>query len=281
MKDFVKNLYDNLLEELSLYADLGALPVRKVTGALTRISEAVAKLQDFITITPFETAADEIQFFKYDKPAFICEQFYAMEIFTIETARPQNDVILLKTFYEQELKYISRFLEQNKFLYAYYQNDMQALDHLLFVRGAKPSDIPVPDIIGLDPAFNTCCDNLFAKFMAFDRLQEYLLAELCALEHPSSTANIPVINDKPDTTWTDSKVDLIELGYAIQSRGSVNRGKADVKLIMTALEYAFNINTGNYYAVFQQNIRIRKKSRTVYIDKLKDALDGRMDDSDE
>jgi hypothetical protein len=281
MKDFVKELYDNLLEDLSLYADLGTLPVRKVTGALSQISEAVDKLQNFITTTPFETESDEIRFFKYDKPAFICEQFYAMEIFTIEAARPLNDVILLKTFYEQELKYISRFLEQNKFLYAYYQNDMQALDHLLFVRGAKPADIPVPDIIGLDPAFNTCCDNLFAKFMAFDRLQEFLLTELRALEHPSSTLNTPAIINKPDTTWTDSKAALIELGYAIQSRGSVNRGKADVKLVMQALEFAFNISTGNYYAVFQQNIRIRKKSRTVYIDELKDALNKRMDDTDE
>src|SRR6202012_2449277 len=124
MKNFVKNLYNELIEELAIYADLGTLPVRKLTGALAAISAAVSRLQQFITETPFESIDDEIQFFKYDKPAFIAEQFYAMEIFTIETARPLNDPAMLKTFYQQELRYIDRFLEQNKFLFAYYQNDM-------------------------------------------------------------------------------------------------------------------------------------------------------------
>ena len=38
MKNFVKNLYNELKEELAIYADLGTLPVRKLTGALAAIS---------------------------------------------------------------------------------------------------------------------------------------------------------------------------------------------------------------------------------------------------
>ena len=116
---------------------------------------------------------------------------------------------------------------------------------------------------------------------AYEMLNEYLLSGIEAINNPSSANDAATVKSRPDATWTDPKVDLIELGYAIYCRGSVNHGKSDIKLIMSALEYAFNISLGHFYAVFQQNIRIRKKNRTVYLDSAKDHLERRMDDWDE
>jgi len=238
MKNFVENLYNALMEDISVYADLGTLPVRKLTGALHSIGEAAGKLKNNLAANPFKTADEEIQFFKYDKPRFTCEQFYAMEIFTIETARPLNDIAALKTFYEQELKYIRRFLDQNKFLYAYFQFDMKELDHLLFIRGAKPVDIPLSEVIGLDPSFTTCCDLLWGKFMAFERLQEWLHAELKSLDGNGGQGGpdsppLPLPGGPGGLRWTGETINLVEIAYGIWLTGQLNNGQVSITGIVS------------------------------------------------
>jgi hypothetical protein len=277
MKNFVKNLYSDLKEELVVYADLGTLPVRKLTGALSSINEAVTKLKNFITITPFETVGEEIHFFKYDKPAFICEQFYAMEIFTIETARPLNDADLLKIFYEQELKYIKRFLEQNKFLYAYFQFDMKELDHVLFIRDAKPVDIPVPDTIGLDPLFTTCCDQLWGKFMAFERLQIYLLEEIRSLENPKNQQIEPKQNFI-ELKWTGEAINLMEIAIGVWLTGQVNDGNASLTEITRWLEIALRVKIGRPNKRWNEISSRTRNSPTKFLGRMQDAIRLRIDE---
>ncbi|WP_057940545.1 RteC domain-containing protein [Algoriphagus resistens] len=79
--------------------------------------------------------------------------------------------------------------------------------------------------------------------------------------------------------WTDSKSALIELAYALHSRGAVNHGKSDVKAIITLMETLFNIQVGNFYRTFQ-SMRGRKKNRTIFLDSLKESLVKRMDETD-
>jgi hypothetical protein len=60
-------------------------------------------------------------------------------------------------------------------------------------------------------------------------------------------------------------------------RGSLNHGNADVKDIITELEYLFNVQLGNFYRTYF-DMGIRKKSRTPYLDSLKETLERRMDE---
>lgn len=48
---------------------------------------------------------------------------------------------------------------------------------------------------------------------------------------------------------------------------------------MVCLEESFNVKVGNFYRVFQGQ-RIRKKSRTTFLDTLKENLIKRMDETD-
>jgi hypothetical protein len=275
MENFVENLYNNLKEELSVYAELGALPVRKLTGALASISGAIAELKNFVTEHPFKTVEEEIQFFKYDKPLFIAEQYYAMEIFTIENGRPLNDTSLLKSFYEQELKYIRRFLEQNKFLYAYFQFDMKELDRVLFVRGAKPVDIPVQDNIGLDPLFTSCCDTLWGKFIAFERLKEYLLKEITSLENPTGTGQKKFFKG---LKWTGSHVNLVELIYGLYYTLQLNNGNADVTEIVALMEETFDIKLRDAHHSFVEIRRRKVESPSRFLEQMAAAIKRRVDD---
>jgi hypothetical protein len=289
MKGFTDKLFAELKEELSVYADLGTLPVRKVTGAIHSIQAAFSKLKKNIAETPFPRPDDEIHFFKYDKPRFTAEHFYVMEIFTIEAARPLNDTVLLKAFYEQELKYIHRFLAQNKFLYSYYQFDLKELDQLLFIRGAKPVDIPVPDVVGLDPSFTTCCDLLWGKFMAFERLEEWVRHELEELNNggiavpfaQGKGGPLPVC-DSPGgpggMKWTGETINLVELAYGIWLTGQLNNGQVSITEIVEFLEKAFRVRIGKPHRRWQGIANRKRLGYTRYIDEIKKALEKRVEE---
>lgn len=107
---------------------------------------------------------------------------------------------------------------------------------------------------------------------------EHIRKEIHALEHPLPKTKSP---QTAGLKWTDASAALIELAYALQSSGSINHGNVDVKTIITILEELFQTDTGNYYSVYNQNIRIRKKNRTIYLNKIRVALENRMNESDE
>jgi hypothetical protein len=110
-------------------------------------------------------------------------------------------------------------------------------------------------------------------------LTEYCNAELSELKcevHPISKngANYTMLR------WTAPKVALIELIYALHASGVYNNGNTDLKRIASAFERFFQVDLGNFFNAFQE-IRIRKKNRTVFVDRLKETLIRRMDAADD
>jgi hypothetical protein len=281
MKKLTEKLFDELTEELSVYADLGSLPVRKVTGAMHSIQKAFEKLKRHIADIPFRNQEEEIAFFKYEKPKFTAEHFFAMEIFTIETARPLNDLAALKAFYEQELKYIHRFLEQNKFLYSYYQFDLKEIDHLLFVRGAKPVDIPLPEGLGLDPAFTTYCDVLWGKFLAFARLEKWLQHEISELNGGGPTTAVlqaqPIV-PAGALKWTGESINLVEIAYGIWLTGQLNNGQVSITEIVEFLEGVFRVRIGKAHRRWQGIANRKRLGYTKFLDECKGKIEKRVEE---
>ncbi|WP_165044884.1 RteC domain-containing protein [Dysgonomonas sp. ZJ709] len=75
----------------------------------------------------------------------------------------------------------------------------------------------------------------------------------------------------PLLKWTDDKVALVELIYAITK--SVNNGKGSAKKIVACFEFIFQINLGNFYDTLSA-INDRKTNITRYLDSLpKNLLD--------
>ncbi|WP_214072602.1 RteC domain-containing protein [Mucilaginibacter sp. dw_454] len=277
MEDFMNHEHARLQETLGEIALTSETPLQCAERSYNAAQQSLQKIKEFITTYTFYDQAEEIRFFKVLKPQFLKQLIYYWKLFHIEAEKLRQDGKELKAWYKQKIEHINLCFQQNHHFHLYCRLSRSDKDERYFTREADGYEVLPEYSLEIDKQFCTVHSLKLAKLQAYEMLSEYLHSKLYALQNPSLTK----LNDRPDANWTDSKVDLIELGYSIQSRGSVNNGKADVKLVMTALEYAFNISTGNYYAVFQQNIRIRKKSRTVYIDKLKDALDNRMDDTDE
>lgn len=267
MKDFVQQRFAALQEEIELFNEMGIEPVKKLTGVINAVRIACDALKSEVLSNSFAAAQQEIEFFKYEKPQFIAEQIFAVELFTLTIGKPVGDDLLLKAYYEQELKFIRRFFEQHRFLYQYYLLDGTELDELYFTRGVQTPPTLLPDGPAPDPAFSTAGDYLFAKFIAFERLQEHLIN--CLFQKKEETD--PGKKRRP-MRWTGDKSNLIELAYGIYGTLQVNDGKVTIAELIEWLEESFGITLKRYYRRFSE-IKMRKSiSQSKYLDEMRDAF---------
>lgn len=79
-------------------------------------------------------------------------------------------------------------------------------------------------------------------------------------------------------TWTGTKVDLVELIYALEAEGCFNHGNVKINEIAAYIEVVFNIDLGDYYGTFKE-LRNRV-SRTAFLDRLIKVLKDRMNKVD-
>ena len=274
MKAEIKKLYDDMLEEVSLYGDMGALPIKRFSGKLAVINKALAALKQFVLKHPFADRQEEINFFKYEKPAFVCELLCAQQMFNIETQRKQfNEEILIRNYYEQKLKVIKHYFMQYQFLYQYYLLEAAELDAVLFVRGGETSGVLLPETPDLDPEYSTKGDYLFAQFLAHEKIQNFLINEL----YPSSVQPLAgkILN------WTGESVNLVELAYGLFLTGQLNEGKATIAEIIQWLEQHFRVDVGNAYRRWYAISGRKRVTPTKFIEQMRDAILKRLDDDND
>ena len=274
MKEFIKTLYEEMLEEVGLYNDMGALPVRRLSGKLTVVNKALADLKKLVEENPFADQQTEIYFFKYEKPLFVCELLCAHQMYAIETQRRQfNEEVLIRNYYEQELKVIKHYFIQHQFLYQYYLLEASELDNILFVRGAEASAVLLPETPDLDPEYSTKGDYLFAQFLAYEKVQDYLINEL----YPSTEKTQP----GQTLQWTGETVNLVELAYGLQLTCQLNDGRATIAEIIEWLESQFHADVGNAYRRWHAISNRKRVTCTKFIDQMRDAINKRLDDDND
>jgi len=122
---------------------------------------------------------------------------------------------------------------------------------------------------GSNPSGNThTYDHQLAMILANEQIREFLVERL----NRSLTA-------LPALIWTGSKTDLIELIYALQAAAVFNNGEAQINTIAQAFQRSFGLDLGDIYRTFQ-DIRIRKKSQTPFLERLTLKLVNRISELD-
>jgi len=274
----VDEIYHQLLSVLDDIAITAANKLDLAERSYQAAQTNLQTLEEYEISGPFEDREQEIIFFKEAKPMFIKELIYYRELFRIEADLPVGNSETIKSYYRRIQDYISYFFERNQLIYNYYRlgspsdNGEYPFHNLM-----KPPHLHIK-ISEIDAAFWKANCYKLGKMMAYEKINEYLSM---VMEKPAEQKVIQGENNKFSTTWTHSKAQLIEIGYSLFANKAINNGNADIKQIMGALQYIFNIDLGNYYGVFQQNIRMRKKNRTPYLGDLEQSLVKYMDDLDQ
>lgn len=243
------------------------------------VENTLEKLKLFIYNYQFENEFDEVKFFKEIKPSIYSKLIYYRKIFNIETNRPKGGKSVQQDYLQKELDRINDFFENNREFYHYYRSGNIYMDKYFFLRGKPDIELNI-DIFSFerDSKFTTSCDSHIARILANDLLESYIINELEKLAYKNS---ISVSSELPKAklTWTGSKVELIELIYALDTINCFNYGKVSLKKITSYVEDVFNIDLGANISKAYSDLRIRQ-NRTSFLDKVKDALNKRMDNAD-
>lgn len=240
--------------------------------------KAINKLRKrFLAIEPL-TPDQESLFFKTIKPIPVGYMIYFLNLADFEINRPQNSPKKIKKYIQENIAHFQDYFIQHKTFYQYLLRQRTDRDAEYFIRSIGPVKFH-PDALTycMDQDFSSSHDFIAAKIFAHKLLIKRFNNELYRLKNTTKTQS-----EKPSTNlkWTGSKVDLIELIYALQAVGSINNGEVEIKEIATALQVAFNIELGDYYRTFIE-IRARKINNTKFLDRLKQNLQNRMDQADE
>ena len=115
-----------------------------------------------------------------------------------------------------------------------------------------------------DKSFQSSLCTIMEKLLFLIHAEQRLIE--FQIEHPGSL----ILSNKPTQhpkllKWTDDKIALVELIYAISK--SVNYGKASIKSIAECFQYFFQVDLGSYYRIFL-DINNRKTDVSRYLDSL-------------
>lgn len=267
-------MYEGLEQAAASQEDL----LQRAEQSCLVVRDKIDELKKFIVDYTFKDIGEEVHFFKEVKPKFVKELIYYSEVFEIESNKPIGSGDIQRSYYLQELERMRIFFERNQSLYIYYRTKKTIYDELFFLRERKNDMMFTHSLVEIDGRFSTVQSFKLSKLQAYESLRHYV--QQCILRIDSPDISEPVDNkNKKRRSWTDSKSALIELAFAIHSRGSVNNGRGDLKELVNDLELFFDVELGNFYRTLA-SMRIRKKSRTVYLDVLKDTAERKMDDTD-
>ncbi|TDX00499.1 RteC domain-containing protein [Dinghuibacter silviterrae] len=274
MGEFFEEIRQSINTQLESVERTAGSMLEQSKLAIPAIRQHIERLREHVLRDGFADPSDEVTFFRNELPHFYKHLIFYRHVYFIETRRPvvkEEEALFL----EQERAALQLHFEKYREFYTYFRSGETFLDEKLFVRGNEDLLFTIEEYTDvIDSRFCTSHSYLVARMHA----DNMILAYLNELE----TGDKLVLHQSHEPiTWTDPKVGLIELCYALYSKGAVNNGKAHLKDIIKGVEYIFNITLGNYTAVIQQNIRIRKKTRMAYLADLIKFTESHMDDQDE
>ncbi|MGQ7944170.1 RteC domain-containing protein [Flavobacterium sp. WC2509] len=280
MKLFAETLLSELEKQLKSVHLETEHTIQSAELAIKSTAIAVEKLKVFFIKYKYLKKKEEIEFFREIKPKFTAKLIYYNEIYTIETNKPLGTQKTIRKYYKAELQKLKIFFKENKEFYRYCRTGNNCLDHKYFIRAKyDPKLILDSTYFQADHRFTTSHDYKMAQILANEKIKVFLEDQLKQLERKPIETKVPSQIVKKQK-WTGSKVELVELIYALHSEGVFNNGISGLKEVTAFFESAFNIDLGQFHRVFIE-IRNRKSDRTKFLNTLKNNLIIRMDDADE
>lgn len=273
MKTFYTQLREKIQSKLQEYdLDSCDISINDSTRMIKFLELCLFDFKEYFLKIQEITISDEITFFKEMKPQILGLLLYFNKIHNIQLKYPIGSNETQSEYYDKELKKLTLFFEQNLDFHQYYRANSTYLDEQYFVRKKFNHHLCVDSIhYILDRSFSTGYDYKVAKIICNEMLRIYLNKKKHSLEKQIVIKKNRELLSLTNLKWTGSKIDAIELGYALQSSGVINNGNIDIKEIMNFIEVNLDVDLGDYYRAYIA-IKGRKKDKTPFINKLLDNL---------
>ena len=242
----------------------------KVTGLIETRSKELFK---WLKKHKFSSPEEEIYFFKDLKPIFISKLIYYKTVLSIETNLPTSKKNKIK-FYEDALNLIQENTNKNRKFYEYYRARASHKDNIYFLRNCDANILKRDcSLINYDVKLCTTHDYNMAVMIANDTLTNYLENKIEQLENNSSIVHPSI---QQTVNWTGTKIDLVELIYALHHSKKINNGSTDIKELAIFFGKIFNQDIEENIYRFYIDIKNRKTGRSKFINQLSEVLEKKI-----
>src|SRR5690606_33377961 len=223
----------------------------------------LSNLKSIIKIKGFDSQDEEILFFKKMKPVISGYLIHYLEIYAFESQLSKTSMKSQQKFIDKIRNKTYQFLMDHLDFVNYIEQGQTHLDVCYFTRNQSIQIMLMhTDDYFYELDFNTSHDMLLAKINGYKRFIAYLEDRRNLGSNKSSSSTLK---------WTSSKVALTELIYALYHSRVINNGNLEIKELANELQKLFNIELGDFYKIYSE-IRLRKKSRTKFLDDLSIGL---------
>jgi hypothetical protein len=276
MISFTTTLHDDLQRSLDEHGT--TYDMDTVNKKLETSREFMDRLKVYIQGYTFKNDDEEILFFKKIKHKFYVPLIYYIELVYLFSNMPAGDKRVRIAYFRQIIDSNNNFIERNKVLSNYQKIGRNNEDELIFLRRADCQPLYSEYHGEIDESFCTVSSSIISKLLAFEKLNGYLSEEIDRLKFGKNIVLPEPEQHKSDALikWHGSKAELIELIYAVHAQGSF--GDIPISKVMESFERLLKINLGNFYRSFQ-DLSMRKKSRTPYLNSLITSIEKKFDES--
>ena len=120
---------------------------------------------------------------------------------------------------------------------------------------------------------------LFAKFIANEHAQYFILEQMTPLKYPEFNKLPKTANHINDLKWTGDSINIVELAYGLWLTGQLNNGNASLNQIVKWLETNLYVKIGIVQRRFSEIGQRKRLSPTKYIDQMRDTILQKIESS--
>ncbi|MEK6511833.1 RteC domain-containing protein [Myroides odoratimimus] len=254
---------------------LNSITIEKTFEMIQFLQLTLVQLKTHVLKQGFKNQVEEIEFFKVIKPQILSKLIFYNKVYRIETSCPINpnsqNKYYLKRITDLSIEYKKHF--NNSDFYKYYKANRVDKDIEYFTLGQINLLIGINSFaFEIDAHFSTFYDYKVSRILAHNLLYNFLNEKI--LDQDQTTQNNIKLNEP--LIWSESQNALIELIYALYVSGSINNGKVDIRKLAVLFQQLFGITLSDVHHAFHR-MKTRSKSRTIYLDRLKETLEDYMD----
>jgi hypothetical protein len=270
---FSSELYEEMEAALEAVQCSVKKETEKYMDTIRCIKHFVQRLESFVLDQGFASPNQEMDFFKNIYPRFFCLYIFHSELQALNKLLPVNGTdLMLRDYYLGEYQYQHRFFNQNRALYDYYLQEDADRDAYYFLTQNYEPILPEPEQFSMHHRFLTNAGYLFSKFIAFERLQEYVGRKLRLLYRNPESEYVQALLKGRKRRWTGDKIELVEIAYGIYFTRRMNEGKVEVRDIVEWLEDTLGVDLGDAYRMFADLQRRKSSSYTKYLEEMIAAI---------
>jgi len=280
MNTVINTITDEINERL-YFARQVEKPLERITGIVKVLEEGVSQLKHFVKTNGFQSQEDEIEYFKFINPAILALLIEEGIKYSIAVNMPITTTVQQIRYYEDQVTSFQSFFQINAFHYQYYRNHLNEMDKLYFLRNSAHLALPLTDNPEADRKYTTLMSSLFARFIAYEHLQYYLLEQIALLRHPALGQLPKNMDAAAEIRWTGDAVNIIELTYGIYLTGQLNNGNVSLNQVVRWIEKNLHVTIGNIQSRFAEISARKRVGPTKYIDQMKKNILQKLQDDNE